>query len=130
MVDSIMAIDPSCSSFRGARSASPESITTIVSMDSGPAPSAHPGMTMVGSMPDPKNLPRLGGAGDLAPGAAGAGGDGFDQLAVRGHLLAVGKIERIFQPGAQVTAEIGAALVQRPDFGAADRSDLPARVGQ
>jgi hypothetical protein len=36
------------SSFRGAQSANPESITTIVSMDSGPAPNkAHPGMTMV-----------------------------------------------------------------------------------
>jgi len=32
-------------SFRGARSASPESITTTGSMDSGPAQVAHPGMT-------------------------------------------------------------------------------------
>ena len=32
-------MQPSPSLFRGARSASPESITTIVSMDSGPAPS-------------------------------------------------------------------------------------------
>jgi hypothetical protein len=34
-------------SFRGARSASPESILPIAVMDSGPAPSAHPGMTKV-----------------------------------------------------------------------------------
>jgi hypothetical protein len=38
--------EKNCSSFRGARSASPESITTTGSMDSGPAPSAHPGMTI------------------------------------------------------------------------------------
>src|SRR5258707_11829204 len=30
--------------------AGPESITTIVSMDSGPAPTAHPGMTAVGAV--------------------------------------------------------------------------------
>ena len=67
-------------------------------------------------MPDPENLPRLGRAGDLAAGAARAGGDALDQLAVRGHLGAVGQIEGIFQAGAQMTAEIGAALMQRPDF--------------
>ena len=76
----------------------------------------------------PKDLPRLSGAGNLAPGAAGAGGDGFDQLPVRGHLPAVGKVERIFQPGAQMAAEIGATLVQWPDFVAADGGDLPVRV--
>jgi hypothetical protein len=79
---------------------------------------------------NPESLPCLGGARNLAPGAAGAGGDGFDQLTVRGHLLAVGEIERVLQPGAQVPAEVGAALVQRPDFGTADRGDLPARFGE
>ena len=65
---------------------------------------------------DPENLPRFGGAGDLAAGAAGAGGDGLDQLAVRRHLGAVRPIERILKAGAQMAAEIGAALMQRPDF--------------
>src|ERR1700716_3425715 len=47
---SLRARDPTSAnpSFRGARSASPESTTTIGHMDSGPAPKrAHPGMTIV-----------------------------------------------------------------------------------
>src|SRR5712671_8058706 len=76
-------------------------------------------------MPDPKNLPCFRGARDLAAGAAGACGDGLDQLAVRCHLGAIGLIERIFKPGAQVTAEFGAALMQRPDLRPTDRGDLP-----
>jgi hypothetical protein len=51
-------------------------------------------------MPDPKNLPRFRGAGDLAAGAARARGYTLDQLAVRCHLGAVGLIEGIFEPGA------------------------------
>jgi hypothetical protein len=51
-------------------------------------------------MPDPKNLPRFRGAGDLAAGAARARGYTLDQLAVRCHLGAVGLIESIFEPGA------------------------------
>ena len=83
-----------------------------------------------GLMPDPENLPRFGRARDLAAGAARAGRDALDQLAVRGHLGAVAEIERIFQPGAQMAAEIGAALMQRPDFRAPDRGDLPVRFRQ
>ena len=45
------------------------------------------------------------------------------------RLLAAGEIERVFQAGPQMAAELGAALVQRPDLGAADRGDLPMRVG-
>ena len=45
-------------------------------------------------------------------------------------LVPSGWIERILKPGAQVAAEIGAALMQRPDFGASDRGDLPMRVRQ
>src|SRR5439155_17672114 len=60
-----------------------------------------------GSMPGPKNLPRFGRRSDLAPGAAGASGDFLDQLPVGGHLLAVGEIERVLEPGAQMPAEIG-----------------------
>src|SRR5437868_15445683 len=77
------------------------------------------------SMPGPKYLPRFRGASDLAARAPRAGGDRLDQLPVRGHLGAVGEIESILQPGAQVPAEIGAALVQRPDFVAPDCGDLP-----
>src|SRR5258705_6521195 len=60
------------------------------------------------SMPDPENLPCFRGARDLAAGAAGACGDGLDQLAVRCHLGATRLIERIFEPAAQGTAELGA----------------------
>src|SRR5258706_6580407 len=82
----------------------------------------------VDSMPNSENLPRLRGARDLAPGAEGTGDDRFDQLAVRRHLGAVREIEGILEPGAQMSAEFGAALVQRPDLGAADRGDLPMRL--
>src|SRR5438477_10660892 len=82
------------------------------------------------SMPDPKNLPRFRRACDLAPGVARASGDAFDQLPVRGHLGAVAEIEGVLEPGAEMAAQISAALVQRPDFGAADRGDLPMRFGQ
>src|SRR6266851_2461577 len=59
------------SSFRGARSASPESITTTGSMDSGPAPQvgncrpkARPGMTaVVAATPRPSASARRGGSG-------------------------------------------------------------------
>ena len=61
-------------------------------------------------MPRPENLPRFGGARDLAAGAPRAGGDRLDQLPVRGHLGAISQIERILQPGAQVTA-IGRAEI-------------------
>ena len=78
-------------------------------------------------MCNPENLPCFRRACDLAAGAARAGRDGLDQLAVRCHLGAVAEIEGIFQPGAKMPAEIGAALVQRPDLDAADRGDLPMR---
>src|SRR5258705_10703396 len=81
-------------------------------------------------MPDPKNLPRFRRACDLAAGAARAGRDALDQLAVRGHFRAVGLIEGILKPGAQVTAQISAALMQRPDFRPPDRGDLPMRLRQ
>jgi len=75
--------------------------------------------------PDAKDLPRLRGACDLAAGAARARCDAFDQLPVRRDLGAIAQIEGIFKPGAQMAAEIGAALVQRPDFLPSDRGDLP-----
>src|SRR3954447_10902939 len=87
-------------------------------------------LAMTALMLRSENLSRFRRAGDLAAGAAGTAGDLFDQLAVRRHLGAVGEIERIFQACAQMAAKIGAALVQRPDFGAADRSDLPAALRQ
>src|SRR4030088_3401990 len=77
------------------------------------------------SMPDPKNLPRFRGAGDLAAGAARARGYTLDHLAVRCHLGAVGLIEGIFEPGAQMTAELGAALMQLPDRRPSDCGALP-----
>src|SRR5437870_1226274 len=67
------------------------------------------------SLQDTENLPRLGRAGDVAAGAAGARGQRLDQLAVRGHLAAVGEIERVLEARAQMAAQFGAALVQRPD---------------
>jgi hypothetical protein len=84
-------------------------------------------LAMTALMSRPKYLPCLGGAGDLAARLAHTTRDGLDQLAVRSHLLPIGEIEGILQPRAQMTAKIGAALVQRPDFGAADRGDLSAR---
>src|SRR4051812_9284312 len=77
-------------------------------------------LAMTALMLRSENLPRFRRAGDLAAGAAGTAGDLFDQLAVRRHLGAVGEIERIFEACAQMAAKIGAALVQRPDLGAAD----------
>ena len=41
------------SSFRGAHSANPESMLPIMAMDSGSAPSTHPGMTMVEGLTSP-----------------------------------------------------------------------------
>src|SRR5688572_16869230 len=76
-------------------------------------------------MPGPKNLPRFRRRCDLAAGIAGTGGNGFDQLAVRGYLGAVAEVERVFQPGAEMATEIGTALMQRPDLAATDRGDLP-----
>src|SRR5215472_3729206 len=76
----------------------------------------------------PKNLPCLRRARNLAPRPTRAGSQCLDQLTVRGHLGAVAEIERILEPGAQMTPKIRAALMQRPDFGAADRRDLPMRV--
>src|SRR5437588_8428652 len=79
------------------------------------------------SMPRPKNLPRFGRACNLAARAPRASGNRLDQLPVRGHLGAISQIESILKPGAEMPAEIGAALVQRPYFTAADRSHLPMR---
>src|SRR5258708_40131946 len=79
-------------------------------------------------VPDTKNLPRFRRARNLPPRPPRAGRDRLDQLSVRCHLGAVGQVKRILEPGAQMAAEISAALVQRPDFGAADRGYLPMRV--
>src|SRR5258707_3358405 len=95
------------------------------SRDSGFDASHRPGMTT--SMLRPENLPRFSRARNLAARASRAGGDRLDQLPVRSHLGAVGEIEGVLKPGAQVPAEFGAALVQRPDFAAPDRGDLPMR---
>src|SRR5580698_9488778 len=81
-------------------------------------------------MPDPEDLPRFGRTGDLAAGAARAGRDALDQLSVRCHFGAVGLIEGILKPGTQMAAEIGAALVQRPDFRPSDRGYLPVGFRQ
>src|SRR5450631_4890577 len=78
-----------------------------------------------GSTLDPKNPPRFRRARNLAAGAARARRDALDQLAVRCYLGAVGLIEGVFKPGAQVAAQISAALMQRPDFRPPDRRDLP-----
>ena len=67
---------------------------------------------------------------DLAAGAARAGRDALDQLPVRCHLGAVRLIEGILKPGAQMAAEIGATLMQRPDFRTSDRGHLPMRLRQ
>src|SRR6516164_8293613 len=72
---------------------------------------------------NPKNLPCLGRSRYLASRPARADCDALDQLAVGHHLGPVGLIEGIFEPGAQMTAEFGAALVQRPDFRPSDRRD-------
>src|SRR5262245_37027670 len=77
------------------------------------------------SMPHPENLPRFRWRRNLPPRLARAGGQRLDELPVRGHLGAVAEIEGVFQARAQMPAEIGTALVQRPDFGATDRGDLP-----
>src|SRR5256714_1103431 len=84
----------------------------------------------LGSLPDPKNLPRLRRTCDLSAGVARASSDALDQLPVRGHLGAVAEIESVLKPGAEMAAQISATLVQRPDFGAADRGDLPMRLPQ
>src|SRR5258707_12165229 len=81
-------------------------------------------MTALALMPGSKNLPRFRRACDLAARLACTGSDPLDQLPVRRHLGAVGEIKRVLEPGAEVTAEIGAALEQRPDFGAPVRSVL------
>ena len=67
--------------------------------------------------------------GDVAARGAGDGGERGDQLAVRSGAGAVGQIDRVFEPGAQIAAELGGARVQRPDFLAADGGDAPARAG-
>src|SRR5450759_5171598 len=77
------------------------------------------------SMFDPENPPRFRRARNLAAGAARARRDALDQLAVRCYLCAVGLIEGVFKPGAQMSAQISAALMQRPDFRPPDRRDLP-----
>src|SRR4051812_37695712 len=87
-------------------------------------------LAMTALMPGSEYLPGLRRASNLAARASRAGGDGLDQLPVGGHLGAVGEIEGIFQPGAEMPAEIGAALVQRPDFAPPDRGDLPMRFRQ
>src|SRR5258708_8639532 len=64
-------------------------------------------------MPGPKNLPRFRRARNLAARLARTGRDALDQLSIGGHLGPVAEIEGVLQPGAEMAAEIGAALVQR-----------------
>src|SRR6516225_10971662 len=130
------AISPSIPS-RLALKASPPAamVFSMTAMSGVVSPFVNPETTKsrtqnddVGSMFRPEDLSRLGWRGDLPPGAARAGSQRLDQLPVRCDLGAVVEIERIFQSGAQMAAEIGAALVQRPDFGASDRGHLPMRI--
>src|SRR5271169_4224360 len=107
MVDSITAMGTQVFSSFARSGATKQSIVSAGGMD------CFAALAMTASlwsalMPDPKNLPRFGRGRDLAPGAARAGGDLLDQLAVRDHLGAIGEIKRIFEPSAQMAAEIGA----------------------
>src|SRR3954466_4781874 len=102
---------PAAASLRGALATKQSRFSCRGAMDC----FAALAMTADLSVLRPKDLPCFRRARDLAAGAPRAAGDLLDQLAVRRHLGSVREIERIFEPRAQMAAELGAALMQRPD---------------